>query len=315
MTSSSDLSAQLRLVEVKPGKKFPLATLKALLPDVETVLFFGKVYDLNHRQLSNLLAEVVGSPLTDALFREGTSHSNELQDYIGGIIGQAGLGHRDGELVISNEPTHVEVLPHVWESLEVEIADSIKTVASKLESTLDVLPGKQGAMVFQTMAVMNKKRPTLGDYRARIVHPPAPDNLVIFDVSGSMSEHTVRTIVDDVVELGYKANAHLVIVSNNAYHWEPGTYNTASVLRAAEFAGTHYEMLRDILDRDWGTVVTIADYDSSRLAKSLIEDCIGTVQEVLDISLVNKPTFLAECVGQLAQRVRPLLVGNSYDPL
>jgi hypothetical protein len=33
---------------------------------------------------------------------------------------------------------------------------------------------------------------------------------------------------------------------------------------------------------------------------------------VLDISLVNKPTFLAQCVGQLAADVQPLLIGSSY---
>jgi hypothetical protein len=28
---------------------------------------------------------------------------------------------------------------------------------------------------------------------------------------------------------------------------------------------------------------------------------------VLDVSLVGRPTFLAECVGQLADEVRPIL--------
>ena len=32
---------------------------------------------------------------------------------------------------------------------------------------------------------------------------------------------------------------------------------------------------------------------------------------MLDISLVNRPSFLAECVGLLANKVTPILIGNS----
>jgi hypothetical protein len=31
---------------------------------------------------------------------------------------------------------------------------------------------------------------------------------------------------------------------------------------------------------------------------------------VLDLSLVQRPTFLAECVGQRADDVRPLMLGS-----
>ena len=59
-------------------------------------------------------------------------------------------------------------------------------------------------------------------------------------------------------------------------------------------------------------MVTIADYDSAMSSYDAIKKtATGKVGTVLDISLVNRPTFLAECVGQLADEVRPLLVANT----
>ena len=56
--------------------------------------------------------------------------------------------------------------------------------------------------------------------------------------------------------------------------------------------------------------VTIADYDSSLGAKQVLASRSGRIGTVLDISLVGKPTFLSECVGQLADEVKPLLVAQ-----
>ena len=47
--TSTELHHSLTLFEVKPGLRFDINTLKELLPDVETLLFFGKVYDLEVR--------------------------------------------------------------------------------------------------------------------------------------------------------------------------------------------------------------------------------------------------------------------------
>jgi hypothetical protein len=58
-------------------------------------------------------------------------------------------------------------------------------------------------------------------------------------------------------------------------------------------------------------VVTIADYDSSRSAKDAVARCTGSIDTVLDISLVDRPTFLAECVGQLASKTQPLLIAET----
>jgi len=304
----------LDLVEIKPGVKFARATLQDLLPDAETALFFAKVYDLDYHQVSSLLATVLSSTLAHALFEEGGEHSDELQDYIVDLMDMAGIVD-DGEVTFGADVPHGEILPQMWESLEVAVAQSIKDVASKLESVVGMLPGKQGSMIFSSMMKLNKQRPTLGDFRASIHHEPEKQNLLILDVSGSMSSGTVRQIVDDVVALSYTSNAHMAVVSNTCTYWVPGSYSVDDVLAAAEYGGTHYEQLAPLFDRDWGTVICVADYDSSRSAKSTLSRCVGRIDTVLDISLVSRPTFLSECVGQLAPAVRPLLVSNSYYPL
>lgn len=337
-SSTRSLKQQVELLEVKPGVSFPLAKLKDMLPDTETVLFFGKVYQLDAQQLARVLLKVRRSDVAQALFGESNIHSHTLQSYlVGGISHQSDCATewdeeaecdctpttypgivdpaQVGDVRFAEEnfkPPHGEILPQVWESLEVEIADSIAAVVAKLDGVLDKLPGKEGEMVFQTLAKMNMKRPTIGSYQAAVHHPRVTENLVILDVSGSMTEGTVRRIIDDVVALSYKANAHLAIVSNTATHWAPGTYDTDVVLAKAEYGGTRYEQLTPLLDQDWGTVITIADYDSSRGAFEFIRDnAKGRVGSVLDISLVNKPTFLAQCVGQLADEVRPILIADS----
>lgn len=340
-TSSADPAVQLQVIEIKPGVRFGLGMLRDSLPDVETALFFGKVYDLDAQQLANLLLHVLNTPLAAALFGEGGSHSTELQGYLldgyrvcrtcgvsedehyedecsytdfewhEPIIGAA----EAGQVNLSPDVPHGEILPQVWEALEIEVAQSIKDVAAKLEGVLSMMPSKQGQMVFRSLAVLNKKRPTIGDYQAGVHHGRMPDNnLVILDVSGSMSASTVEKIADDVVALSYNVNAHFAIVSNTTTYWQPGTYSTADILAAAQYGGTHYETLAPLFDRDWGTVITIADYDSSEAAKKKLapsRKIKGSIEEVLDISLVNRPTFLAECVGQLATKVRPILIANS----
>jgi hypothetical protein len=308
MMTTSSVRSSLELFEVKPGMQFPLQLLREALPNAETALFFGKVYDLDYRQLSDLLSNVLNSKLSSVLF--AGDHSGELQDYLVDICDIADV--EAGDITFDPDVAKGEILPEVWKNLEVTVAQSIKDVANKLGDMVGKLPGKQGSMMFQSMMVMNRQRPTVGDYRTRIGHSRQKDNLLILDVSGSMSESTVESIVDDVVSMAYLANAHLAIVSKTTTHWEPGNYDSASVLSKAEFGGTHYETLAPLLNRDWGTVITVADYDSSMSAQRHIgNNCTGTIDEVIDVSLVNQPTFLAECVGQLAAKVTPVLIGQS----
>ena len=307
MLTSQELRDSLTLFEIAPGKKASMQTLAHLLPDVETALFFAKAYKMSAERLTELLYQLFKTPLLRAL-KEG-GHSETLQDYIVDIVPDI-LKLAPNAFVPA--PQKTELTDAMWESIDVTIAKSVQEVAENLGTVLDSLPGKTGTMVFKTLHTLNKRRPTIGDYRARSHHAPVASQLVIFDVSGSMNESTVRKITPEVVALSWKANATLAIVSNTTRVWDPGTFTVDDVLREAEYGGTHYETLTPLMKRDWGTVITIADYDSSPSAKAhLKENAFGRIGQVLDLSLVNRPTFLAECVGQFADKVTPLLIGSS----
>lgn len=324
MTSSSittTSSTELDLVEVKPGVSFGRGILKTLLPDVESVLFFGKIQQLDAGQLGRLLHIVLDTDLTSALFDEGGEHSTDLQGYLlDGYTDEDGNWHepivaaaQQGEIVLKPIIPAGEILPQVWDQLRVEVATSISDVAAKLTNVVDHLDGKKGQMIFAAMRKINARRPTIGDFRAAITHRTPLPNLVIMDVSGSMSSSTVHRIVDDVVALSYMANAYMAVVSNTTTYWEPGSFDVQAVLNASEFGGTQYETLHELLNSNqWGTVVTIADYDSSLAARDYLEAKVtSSIEELLDISLVNQPTFLAECLRPFAALARPLLIGNS----
>ena len=297
------------IVEIKPGVVFQLTRLKELIPDIETLLFVAKLYKLDPGQTSALVRTVLNhSDVITALLAEGGEHSSELQDYL------LELGFEDlidrGMVKLSTDapPPKGEILPQVWESLEIEVAEAIEEVVETIGGAIAGMPGKEGRMLFQSLMTVNAKRPILGDYRAQVKHRHSPDNLVVFDTSGSMGERTVGLTTGEVVALGYMANAHLAIVSDTCTVWAPGEYSVETVLNAAEYCGTHYETLAPLFDRDWGVVVTIADYDSSPVAKAAFKDVTGSVEQVLDISLVSRPTFLSEVIGTIAKDVKPLLV-------
>lgn len=296
------------LFELAPRTYIPVTTLKEWLTEPSEVLWFGKLYKLDYRKLSELIALVLGDSTIVSVLQEG-GHSTELQDYLVEVIPDEVFEEWDS--VEWNEDPQGYLLPEFWKQLEVEVADSIAEVATKLRSTLHRLPSKEGRMLFANLAKFNKQRPsTLGTYQARVNHEAVPDVLVILDVSGSMTSETIRAIAAEVVSLAWTANAHLAIVSNDTFHWEPGTYDVDSVLGKAQYGGTHYETLAPLFRKDWGTVITIADYDSSGRAKSAISQQSGHVDQVLDISLVGQPTFLAECIGTRATKVTPLMVAT-----
>ena len=304
--SSKDVRHALTPFEFQ-GRKASWAALNRLLPDVETALFFGRAVKLPYDKLGELLGGLFKTSVIDALL-DG-SHSTELQDYIIVTV-PPDLEYQVKRINFVADSGHAEILPYMWEAIEIGIADSIGEVADKLSLVLDSLPAKAGVMSFQHMMQLNRRRPTIGDYKAVISHPSRSKNLVILDDSGSMSQNTIRTIAGDVVALGMKADATLALVSSTARVWDPGTYGLDDVLHAAQYRGTHYETLAPLLNQPWGVVVTIADYDSSMDACRYLRDNapMGSIEKLLDISLVGKPTFLAECVGQFAKVIEPLLV-------
>lgn len=300
------------------GTSFPTTFLRDALKDVETAMFFAKVYDLRPQEVAHVLQVCVPSPVVEALTNQADLHSQSLQDY---LVEQ--YQDEDGDWVYPDAafheavpgykaPVNAEILPEVWKTIELTIAKSIKDVAETIGTAIEHMPGKTADMVFKTLAKVNAKRPTLGDYQATFHHTPQKRVLVVFDVSGSVSAETVRTIVDDVVGLAYEANAALVLISNTAIYYQAGGYSTDQVLADAEFGGTHYEHLAPLFTNlDWDVVISIADYDSSPSAAHVLSRCNGKIGQLFDVSLVNRSTYLAECLAPMATEVRPLLIASN----
>lgn len=307
MKSSSEVRSALEPFEFN-GKRASWAALKKLLPDVETALFFGMAVKMPWTKLNELISGLFKLPVLTAL-TDG-DHSRTLQDYIVSIAPDEVVPQLKRVDYVEEVP-HAEILPQMWEALDIGIAKSIGEVATKLSGVLDTLPGTQGEMTFKSLAQLNRQRPTIGVHKAVIKHPHGGKNLVVLDVSGSMNQSTVTAIAGDAVAMAYKANAAFAIVSNTTKYWDPGTYAVQDILRAAEYGGTHYETLAPLFNQDWGVVITIADYDSSRSAGEWVrENSRGSIQKLLDLSLVGKPTFLAEVLGQLALEVEPILLSQ-----
>ena len=300
----------IKLYEVKKGLRVPASAFPEMFPDTESIIWFAKLYRLSAADLGRLF--IAARPYDDLVTALTCGeHSQELQDYLVEVGYQSLIDNGDIDWY-DGPPPKADLLGALWESVEVEVAEAIEQVADKIAGSVEHMTGKQGYMTFQSLMVLNTKRPTIGDHRAVIKHHAQQDHLLVLDVSGSMSEGTVKQLVEPVVGLGYMANAHLAIVSDTTTVWNPGEYTVESVLARAEYAGTHYETLAPLFtDRNWGTVITVADYDSSRSAREAIKKCNGTIEQVLDISLVSTPTYLSEVVGQLAGSVRCLMTASS----
>lgn len=309
-TSSIDARS---VFEIRPKLAFSKDFLHKTLKDVDTALFFAKVYKLDAQHTGALLRELFPSDPIIGMLTDG-DHSTELQDgdyYPDYDLDPVEVTEVHGIKVDPNRIPDSVVLEQLWKLQEVTIATSIQDVADRLGSVLGGMPSDQGRMMFGQLAQFNARRSTMVDYRARVHHPLTGKKkkvLVILDDSGSMSQETIKTIVHDVVALSYQANATLAQVSNSCRVHAPGTYTVEDVLAAAEYGGTNYATLAPLLDEDWDEVITIADYDSYQRCKTQLSQRKGKIGVVTDVSLVERTTYLSEVVGTRAKEVRPILI-------
>ena len=314
--SNTEVKDSLTLFRLDSKRLISVQKLKELLPDVQTAAWFGAYYKLSRTKLAELFLILFDSPVLKALMTEGYKHSTSLQTYLAQALSQDDYVELRMQTVLQPEaPAPDLILPQLWEAAEVKVATVLREVADTITDVVDRLPSKNGKMVFRTLAKMNAYRPTVGVYEPHISHHRRASSLLILDVSGSMTEETIRTIAADVVGLAWKADAHLAVVSNTMTVWEPGGYDVKAILRAAEFGGTHYEQLAPLFNQNWGTVITVADYDSSWSAKGVLRGCSSTIEEIIDISLVDRPTFLSESLGHMAKKITPMIVGSDRYPL
>ena len=119
-------SSEFDLFDLGNNKKISVAALKRLLPDIETALFFGKVYKLDAYQLGQLLKLTHNSSVLDALFEGG--HSTELQSYLVDVVPD----HIDVEPYIGTPeaPKDSEVLAQLFATLAMDSATSTSAKAN-----------------------------------------------------------------------------------------------------------------------------------------------------------------------------------------
>lgn len=305
--------SSLDIIRLSDQTAISVSALRRLLPDITTALFFCKAYKLSNHQVRELLPKLFpDSEVLRTLLTEASAHSQELQDF---VVDLYPTEIQYGEVLPEEgqEPPSETILAELFREASVTIADNLQVLANKLMTAIDRMPGTAGRMIFRNLAHVHRARGSIGTFEARIDHSRTSRSLVILDVSGSMSKETVDAILGDVLALTKKADAHLAIVSNNAFLWKPGEATMQAVLSASEFRGTQYASLIPVLQGTWDTVITIADYDSSRDTRTAIaRDCKSLkIRQLYDMSLVDRPTFLAECLEFAAEQTQPLLVCNN----
>lgn len=283
--------------------------LRQNIKKFELAVFFADLYKLTNRQFSDLL-DICGLDRTvwDALVEGG--HSTELQDYGLDLDEEFDITvlQGTGQVAVKDDVALVAL----FEAAAVVIADSIQEVADALGNKLGSLPVGEAQMMFSALHSFNVKRNSIGDFKAGIYRDRSKAKskvLVILDDSGSVTPGTIEAIADDVVQLSYSVNASLAMVSSTTRYFQAGTFNTQDVLAVAEYGGTQYETLAQVLSEDWDEVITIADYDSSPYAEgSLAANASCRIKKIWDIGLENQSSYLAECLSQFAESVSPIVI-------
>ncbi len=145
--------------------------------------------------------------------------------------------------------------------------------------------------------------------------------VVVADCSGSMGIALGRAIAEPIVRLADSLKCDLILVSTTAVRFPAGTFSVETVIDNWQNGWTYYNQLipcfKDI-SQSYDVVVTIADYDShAEHKREILAKCGARAQVLYDINVQYtedadgniKTSFLAECLGQLADRVVPVFVG------
>lgn len=262
--------------------------------------------------------------VADALSEGG--HSTELQTW----LKEQGIEipvEQFGEDIVDNGSDE-----HVADDDLDTLIDLVNNALVKLPATLqelsdglfiDVLaqlPTDKAEYVLDHLMQLSKFG-QIGTVKQGLEYQQAARAVVILDDSGSMGTDLGRAIVEPVVRLADSLQCDLILVSSTARRFPAGTFGVATVMQAWENRYTWYNQLipffRDV-SQSYDIAITIADYDSHSEHKTQIRrECKARIQTVYDVNVQFRQqldgslstTYLAECLGQLADRVVPVFVG------
>lgn len=296
---------------------FDLTALEDILTSLEVTLFFAKALELSVNDRSRLIRAIHKTDLIDELLNG--EHSIDLQDY--GIDDPDNWVPTDewvDALPVESMVPDSEFLLSIFDDIKVVIASTFVEFTTMLAEVMDAIPSDQAQLMLEDAAKLNYKTNTFGTTQVSVAPIMSLPNALILDDSGSVTRQTFEALVSEYVAVANTHQMHVILVSNTARHFAPEEVSVANLMSVAQFGGTHYEELirNDILgNMEWGTVITIADYDSSPAAAQVLQNARGRIGLLLDLSLVNRRTYLSEVIGHLADDFKQVLVGAHGYPL
>ena len=161
----------------------------------------------------------------------------------------------------------------------------------------------------------------VGTVKTQMEYEVDTNAVVVVDDSGSMGVALGRAIAEPIVRLADSLKCDLILVSSTATRFPAGTFDVQTILDHWENGWTFYNQLipffKDV-SQSYDVIVTIADYDSHSEHKAeILKKCGAHAQVLYDINVAYttdgdgnlKTSYLAECLGQLADRVVPVFVG------
>lgn len=310
-------------VELKPGVQFDRVWLREALSltddeaaalgvsKYDGMILFGQLYKLNAQQLMHLAQIVYGGENFVDMLTSG-DHSYTLQSYTEHIAGELDV---EQTITFSEEKTVPErdsLLTELFAAHQVGITSLVVEIADKFSKFLNTLPGHESKLEVMRLNKVNRRTGLPVSQRARIEYSNLLPNLLIIDVSSSQGSALIASIVDNCIDLAVKYDMHLGIVSHIAEWYVPGTYDRDAVMNSPCMnGGTSYKALADIgvASENWGTVVTVADFDGQQYDRDAWHKAGGSVDHVVDISTVTKQSWLSEVVAvQSPNDVQQLVV-------
>ena len=219
------------------------------------------------------------------------------------------------------DDTDLDTLLDLVNNALVKLPESIRALGEGL--FLEVLSKQPAGQASYTLdhVMQVSKFGQIGTVKTQMEYEQDTNAVVVADCSGSMGLALGRAIAEPIVRLANSLKCDLILVSSEAKRFPAGTFDVQTILDNWQNGWTFYNQLiphfRDIT-QSYDVIVTIADYDSHiEHLREINSKCAARAQVLYDINVQYtededgnvKTSFLAECLGQLADRVVPVFVG------
>ena len=319
----------IKLTDTEPVKYIGANILAEIITKPKQVMFLVKALGdqvINPAETIGRLFRALDLGTVANYLAEG-GHSTELQDWwdANGIVfpvpEHEAVITADEAAVIEDEEGDADTLLDLVNTSLVKLPTTITELADGV--FVDVLskqPSGQANYVMDYLMQVSKFG-QIGTVKTGLEYQADTKAAIVLDCSGNMGRKLGEAIAESVVKLADTLKCDLILVSSTAVRLPAGTFGVKTVLANWQNQLTLYNQLiphfRDI-SQSYDVVITIADYDSISSHKSqIMQECNARIQQVYDVCVEHtldsngnlRTSFLAECLGQLADNVIPVFVG------